>query len=428
LKVTYFSLSFPELTQTFVFNEMKSLGILDIDIDVVALRRPSDNISSLPASYGFSDRIRYVKADKSRLSRITAMIKGTAHLLSRGNVLALWRLLTSRDSDVRLPISQKLDIAASLRSHGSVPKVIHCHFGPAGRVVAHLKKLGLINSPITTVFHGYDITQYTDGRSAQVYRELFEQADLLIPISDLWRRRLIALGASPEKVTTIRLGVDCEAFGYKSRKILTGQRTRLVTIGRMTEKKGHRFTIEAFSQLVSRRPDLELSLDIIGNGPLLEDMRNLAQRLGHTDRIQFHGGLPHQEIGRLLGEAHIFVLPSVTAADGDMEGIPVSIMEAMAMGIAVISTHHSGIPELVSNGESGLLINEGDSDALSNAMEQLIMNPRLIETMGAQGRRIVEEHFNEERQARVLLSSFKRIVKHPTSKHSYVKPTRLVQK
>ena len=199
---------------------MKALGNLGADIDVVALSRPIDNISTLPENYGFADRIRYVTAVKRRSVRIAIMAKGAAELLSRGKIRALWRLLTSRDGEINLPISLKFSIAAKLRSDSAAAKVIHCHFGPAGRVVAHLKRLGLIDAPITTVFHGYDLTQYMDGRSPRVYRELFEQSDLLIPISDLWRSRLIDLGAPPEKVTTIRLGIDCEAFGCKARSIV----------------------------------------------------------------------------------------------------------------------------------------------------------------------------------------------------------------
>lgn len=408
MNVTYFSLNFPELTQTFVYNEMRGLKNLAVDIDVVALRRPASNVSSLPEQYGFSDRIRYVQADKRRLSRIAALIRGGSRLLVRADFRTLWRLATMRDSEIRLPISQKLRIAASLQPGSSPSNVIHCHFGPAGRVVAHLKKLGLIKVPMTTVFHGYDITQYTDGRP-DIYRELFEQADLLLPISDLWRRRLIDLGAPPEKIATIRLGVDCEAFDYKLRTIPAGRPTRFITIGRMTEKKGHRFTIQAFSQLVSRRPDLDLSLDIVGNGPLFVDMRNLAEASGHLDRIQFHGGLPHQEIKRLLDEAHIFVLPSVTAADGDMEGIPVSIMEAMAMGLPVISTRHSGIPELVVDGSSGRLVDEKDVPALSSAMEELASSPDLVGTMGSKGRMIIEQGYNERSQARSLKQSLQQL-------------------
>jgi colanic acid/amylovoran biosynthesis glycosyltransferase len=408
LNVTYFSLNFPELTQTFVYNEMRSLKNLAVDIDVVALRRPASNVSSLPEQYGFSDRIRYVQADKRRLSRIAALVRGAIRLLARADFRTLWRLATMRDSDIRLPISQKLRLAASLQPGSSPSNVIHCHFGPAGRVVAHLKKLGLIKVPMTTVFHGYDITQYTDGRP-DIYRELFEQADLLLPISDLWRRRLIDLGAPAEKITTIRLGVDCDAFDYRLRTIPAGQSTRFITIGRMTEKKGHRFTIQAFSQLVSRRPDLDLSLDIVGNGPLFDEMRSLAEASGHSDRIQFHGGLPHQEIKRLLDEAHIFVLPSVTAADGDMEGIPVSIMEAMAMGLPVVSTRHSGIPELVVDGNSGRLVDEKDVPALSSAMEELASSPDLVGTMGSQGRMIIEQGYNERSQARSLKQSLQQL-------------------
>jgi colanic acid/amylovoran biosynthesis glycosyltransferase len=177
----------------------------------------------------------------------------------------------------------------------------------------------------------------------------------------------------------------------------------------MTEKKGHRYTLKAFAGLMARRPGLAAHLDMIGNGPQLEEMRDLVEQLGLAAHATVHGGLPHDQVRDLLNQANVFVLPSVTAADGDMEGIPVSIMEAMAMGLPIVSTRHSGIPELVADGISGLLVAEHDIPALTGAFERLIDTPGLIVRMGLAGRSIVERDYSATRQCAVLRAWLERL-------------------
>jgi len=404
--VVYFSLSFPELSQTFVFNEIRSIAELGGDIRVLACKSPSGNRSNLPKAYGYEDRVDTIfdGADNfGRARRLLAAVKAASRLLIRNPALLPNVLSAARSGDSVVPFSMKLAIAVRLQSQPD--SIIHCHFGPAGKVIADLKKHGLVRSPMTTVFHGYDITQYiVESRNA--YKTLFAEADLLIPISDFWHRRLTELEAPSEKIRTIRLGVDCDAFEYKRRAAGPGEATRFITIGRMTEKKGHRYTVEAFKVLAERRPDLNICLDVIGDGPDLEEIGAIARS---DTRITLHGALAHQDVRAMLDQSHIFVLPSVVAANGDMEGIPVSIMEAMAVGLPVISTHHSGIPELVKDGSSGILVGERDVDALSAAMERLGSQPELLLAMGKAGRAIIEHEYNERTQARVLMNALSKI-------------------
>jgi colanic acid/amylovoran biosynthesis glycosyltransferase len=411
--ITYFSLSFPELTQTFVFNEMRHLKALGADIDVVALRPPRNEMSDLPQLYGFGERIVYADpglAVRNRMQRIQLAAESVLRLAASGRASGAWRLARSATESGSLNRSMSLHLAARFKHGGSAENIVLCHFGPAGRVAARLKASGLLKGRLVTVFHGYDVTQYLDDNPPEIYRELFAQADLLITISDRWRGRLLELGAPSEKVETIRLGIDCAAFEYKPRCLAPGGPVRLISVGRLTEKKGHRFTIDALAQLAARRPDIDFRLDLVGSGPGLEQLRTQIASLGLNSRVRLLGGINHDQVRALLDDAHIFVLHSVTAADGDMEGIPVSIMEAMAMGLPVVSTRHSGIPELVADGRSGFLVEERDATAFAERLEQLIKDPALIGSMGRAGRTIIEADYNADRQAARLLGRLGKLV------------------
>jgi len=168
----------------------------------------------------------------------------------------------------------------------------------------------------------------------------------------------------------------------------------LISTGRLIEKKGHTYTLQALALLKRSRPELAFTLDIVGEGPDEAALKAETARLGLEAVVRFHGGLPHQRTLELLRNAAIFVLPSVTAADGDMEGIPVSIMEAMALGLPVVSTFHSGIPELVEDGVSGRLVPERDPEALAAAIASVVATPGQWVAFARAGRRKIEQAFN----------------------------------
>lgn len=408
--VVYFSRNFPELSQTFVYNEMRGLRDIGVAIHVVAQKQETSSPSDLPKKYGFTD-IRYAMdgtGRSNRAKRISSLLRNLFKLPLKASFRLLLSIAERRGIGNGTPLSTRVILATMLQPKQN-RAIIHCHFGTAGLVIAQLKKAGLVDAPLTTVFHGYDLTQFMKDKRADIYDDLLEQADLLLPISDLWHRRLIELGASPKKIQTQRLGIDCSAFRFKERVKRHDAPLRFISVGRMTEKKGHRYVIEAFARLIANKPDLDVRLDMIGDGPLFENIRELADgfMLGH--RLVLHGSVQHDEVRTLLNDAHIFVLPSVIAADGDMEGIPVAIMEAMALGLAVISTHHSGIPELVADGRSGLLVPERDVEALSAAMEALAEQPEKIASMGREGRAIIEENYDERKQAQKLFDALRSI-------------------
>jgi colanic acid/amylovoran biosynthesis glycosyltransferase len=146
--------------------------------------------------------------------------------------------------------------------------------------------------------------------------------------------------------------------------------------------------------MLAQHPEIAFHYDLIGDGPLAPSLRAQIKAAGLSDRVRMHGSLPHATVQKILGESDVFVLPSVTAADGDQEGIPVALMEAMASGMPVVATRHSGIPELVEDGRSGYLVPERDSAALRAALVKLARERDTWTSLGRHGRRKIEQEFD----------------------------------
>ncbi len=169
---------------------------------------------------------------------------------------------------------------------------------------------------------------------------------------------------------------------------------RLLSVARMVEKKGLRYAIDAVARLA--KDGHAVQYRIIGDGPLLPALRQHIADANVGETITLLGSQPHREVMRELSEAHVLLAPSVTAENGDKEGIPVSIMEAMAQGLVVVSTEHSGIPELVEHGVSGHLVPERDVDALTAQLRALVARPESWAALGAAARAKVERDFNQQ--------------------------------
>jgi colanic acid/amylovoran biosynthesis glycosyltransferase len=262
------------------------------------------------------------------------------------------------------------------------------HYGRWGQFACHLRTLGLIAGPIATMFHGRDMSVYLERRT-DPYADLMRQGDLFLPIADLWRAKLLEMGAPPAKTLTHRMGVDVARFAFAARSCAPGETVRFVGVGRMVAKKGFDDAIAALTRVPGA------SLTLIGDGRLRAGLEAQAAATGAS--VRFAGRLSGAEVAAELARAHLFVLPSKTAPDGDREGVPVALMEAMAQGLPVLSTRHSAIPELVEDGVSGLLSAEGDVAGLAANMTALARAPERWPAMGAAGAARVRADFNIDR-------------------------------
>lgn len=279
---------------------------------------------------------------------------------------------------------------------------IHCHFGPVGNLGLALRNTGFLRGPLYTTFHGFDMSVHLRRVGEDAYARLLRSGDGFLPISQFWRERLIELGAPVGRIAVHHMGVDCGRLPFRARTAPAGGPVRLLSVARLVEKKGLDCAIRAVAAATALGQRLDYR--IVGDGPLRAALGALIADLGVDDVVSLVGPLARDGVRREMDAAHVLVAPSVTAADGDMEGIPVAIMEAMALGLPVVSTRHSGIPELVRHGHSGILVAERDVDGLTRAIIELAANPDTWPLLAAAARDRVERDFSLERLNDRLLS------------------------
>ncbi|NBQ16632.1 MAG: glycosyltransferase, partial [Proteobacteria bacterium] len=224
-------------------------------------------------------------------------------------------------------------------------------------------------------------------------------ADLILPNSEHLAARLRAVGAPAERMVVHRLGVDVTRFAPPPSTPRAGDAWTAVAIGRCVPKKGFATLIRAMALAGEHAP----ALTVIGDGPLLGELRALAVALGVGHRVRFAGWLGRAEVAAELARADALIAPSETAADGDIEGMPVVIMEAMATGLAILGTRHSGIPEIVRDGINGLTVAERDADGLAQAMSRLA-DPATRARFGRASREIAVQELSHATLMRRLVA------------------------
>jgi len=276
------------------------------------------------------------------------------------------------------------------KAHGY--DIVHCHFGPNGILGVLLKDVCALRGKVITTFHGYDLTSYLESRGNRVYETLFKKGDLFLPISNRWKEKLIRLGCAEEKILVHRMGIEASRFSYSPNKPQKNDKIALLTVARLVEKKGVEYGIQALVNVIRIFPNVEYS--IAGDGPLKKDLIDLITKLEISNNVKLLGWKTQDEISYLMDQADILLAPSVTGEDGDQEGIPVVLMEAMARGLPVISTFHSGIPELIIDGKTGSLVPERDVDVLAEKIKHLIIHPEVRERMRQEARQYTEKNYD----------------------------------
>jgi colanic acid/amylovoran biosynthesis glycosyltransferase len=389
MKIAFFVQKFPAISETFILNQITGLIDSGHEIDIYSARLSGEaTIHPDVEKYNLLERTYYIDIPKNGALRV---LKGFKFLLR--NFYKNPRMyLNVLDIIMHGEKTGKLFLLYLANYIHKGYDIMHCHFGPIGLRAVVLKEIKAPVKKIVTTFHASDLTVFLKNKSSDVYEDLFKNGDLFLPISNRWKKRLVELGCDENKIMVHHMGVDLRSFKYKPRIPGADGEVRLISVARLVEKKGIEFGIQAVSRLVKSNQKIEYN--IIGDGPLKNEYQRLIQSLGMEKNIKLLGWKRQSEVMENLNNSHILLAPSVTAKDGDQEGIPLALMEAMAMGLPVISTFHSGIPELIENGVTGFLVPEKDASELFNTLKHLIQNPDLCLTIGKNGRKYVEEHYD----------------------------------
>lgn len=255
-----------------------------------------------------------------------------------------------------------------------------------------------LNIPLIVIFHGHDATDKKLLRQyATKYKALFGYASSIVVVSQDMGKRIHQLGAPQEKIQVVPCGVD----GSKFKPTTSLKEQLFLAVGRFVPKKGPLFTIQAFAEVLKKHPDAKLVMVGAHKG-LHEQCVQLTESLGIQDAVLFPGILKQDEIRVFMSRALAFVQHSVTAPNGDMEGTPVSIMEASASGLPVVSTYHGGIKDAVVHEKTGFLIEEGDVTGMAAYMIKLLEEPALGLSMGREGRLHIDAHYDQGKQIEKL--------------------------
>ncbi|MEL6798972.1 MAG: glycosyltransferase [Pseudomonadota bacterium] len=279
--------------------------------------------------------------------------------------------------------------------------VVVAHFGYQGARIARAQSGWAARPPLITIYHGRDVSVEYKRNGMAKYRQLFAEGDLHLPVNRCFGELLVKAGAPADRVETLHLGVPVERYRFAPKPI--GTPLRLVSVCRLVEKKGLDVAIEALAMLRARRPEVEWRYEIGGDGPMGAALRAQVAERGLGDRVRFLGALSHEATLERIAAADVLLAPSVTAKDGDQEGIPVTLMEAMALGTVVCATRHSGIPELLEDGASGVLSKEGDAIGLFKNIAAVSHGKNLASNLVDAARLTIELHFDSWLQTKALL-------------------------
>jgi colanic acid/amylovoran biosynthesis glycosyltransferase len=313
------------------------------------------------------------------------------------------RLLVARHPLRLKLLGDAAELAARLRPHR--PALVHAHFATDGLLALPLaRSLGV---PLVTTLHGFDVSRSRAAmlrsgrlswmRYALLRHRLQREGALFIAVSDAIRRRALAEGFPEGRTITLHNGVDLSRFVPG-----TPEPGLILHVGRLVEKKGTALLLKAFGQIAARHPHARLV--VIGDGPL-----RLRLEAAAPPGVRFTGALPPDEVATWLSRAAFLAAPSLTAGDGDAEGLPTVVLEAAAASLPSIVSDHSGLPEAVADGETGLVVPEGDVAALAAALDTMLASPELSDRMGAAAWARAERMFDASKQAAALEALYDRV-------------------
>ena len=331
------------------------------------------------------------EAERFPFEDVTVVPKPRTHFFRR-----LW-FRQLRDAPWTISAHETAALVGILEARGA--RLLHIYFG---HIAVHL--LPLMErwaQPTVVSFHGADVMVDLEKPA---YREatvrVLDAARLVLVRSESLRQAVARLGCPDSKIRIQRTGIPLDEIGFEERRWPADGTWKLLQACRLIEKKGLRTSLRAFAAFSQRHPAAEFT--IAGEGPMLEELQRLAHELHVADRVTFPGFVSQPELRALFRHSHIFLHPSETATDGNQEGVPNSMLEAMASGLVVFATTHGGIPEAIDSGVSGVLVREGDADGLARELLAATGQPDTLSTFARRGADAVREKFEQQAQVRRL--------------------------
>lgn len=385
-KIGYVVKRYPRFSETFIVNEILAHERAGAEVEIFSLRPSSDThfqdcISRVRAP------VHYLASEKVRGDDLWSALRSIA----RSDTSAWQRLGEFATGEAQL-VYQALELRRLVRSRGIGH--LHAHFATSATDVA-LMAGALAQTPVTFTAHAKDI--FHEDVCPQQFRWRLEQSQGVITVSDFNLSYLREeYGPSAGRVTRLYNGLDVDRFPFSNPGL---RPPRIVAVGRLVEKKGFAYLLEACRTLRNHGVDFECH--IIGTGECESALRQQATELQLDDCVSFRGALPQSVVIEEVTEAALMAAPCVVGNDGNRDGLPTVLLEAMALGTPCVATRVTGIPEIIRHEETGLLIDERDPAALAVAMMRLLTAPDLRVRLAVAARQLLEHYFDIDHNAAI---------------------------
>jgi glycosyltransferase involved in cell wall biosynthesis len=404
LRVGYVLKRYPRYSETFVVNEILAHEAAGLAIEIFALRPPAEThfqniISQVRAPVHYIRKPIQGRVSESLNSLApTAASYFWAELQEASKVIpGFWAKLAVAQGEQASTVYQAAWLAREVRLKGITH--LHAHFGTVATSVARLAS-HFAGIPYTFTAHAKDI--FHESVEAEDMKRKLSDAATVITVSDYNLEYLQqTYGAAAVRVQRIYNGLDLTQLAYKSPLHRPPQ---IISVGRLIEKKGVPILIDACAILANR--GCQFNCQIIGAGALEAELREQIQQLGLQSIVEIIGPRPQNEVFEQVQKAAVFAAPYVIGKDGNRDGLPTVLLESMALGTPCVSTDVTGIPEVVRDQETGLMVPQHDPKALADALERLLTDPTLRVQLATQARQLIESEFDIHRNTASLRTLF----------------------
>lgn len=385
MKIAFFVRSFPKVSETFILSQIGGLLGAGHDVTIFATDDPEEEtVHDKVNEFGMLERCIYTDPPDTYLE---GSIRAAQCLFKRPSIYKTVYHAVRNDRPDLTIANLKAYIDHDLDTYDAY----HAHFGPVGKswsFIPQLSQKSNNDAPFIVSYYGYDASTVLET-DPDFYSDLFNTVDRMTVLSDDMKEKIVSVGGDPDKITYNPLGIDTEFFEFHERT--PEKPVRILIVARLVEKKGIIYAVDAVAQLSET---VDVSVTVIGDGPERQAIESRIREHGIEDSFSLVGVKSLSEVRKALHESHVFLMPCITDSNGGTSPTPTILLQAQATGIPVVSTYHSGIPRIVDDSNSALLVPERDADALASALETIVTNPESWSEMGQAGRKYVEEQYS----------------------------------
>ncbi|WP_321490641.1 glycosyltransferase [uncultured Hyphomonas sp.] len=409
MKIAFFTNAFPMMSEAFIANSAAALVQAGHSVDIFGIGNVDATGLSVPevAPLHLEDsttNIRWPDARAERWRKLPGTLKNVVARHGAGSVFRLQPNIYRRTFMDLSAIYQ----AAQLPANGDYD-IIHCQFAPLAEHVIKHRRAGFLSGRLVVNFRGYDISELVTAHGEHLYDHIWPEAAAFISNSDYFRQRAIAIGCPEDRISVVGSGMRLESFPFQPVSEASSGDIRFLMVGRLIERKGFHIALAALARY-SQASGRGIHVDIVGDGPMRAELEQLARDCRMDEAVTLHGAQSHTAIADFIRQCDVFIAPSMTCAKGSQDGPVNTLKEAMAIGRPVIGTRHGGISELVIDGETGLLCEEGNVDALEHAINRILGMQASWPQMLAKAREVVETTYALSRTTDDLIGVYNSIL------------------